>query len=293
MDSKNHSTPQSSDKIQPSPVYFDSKNISANRPTAGSSTIITKKNEKKPEKPPVDFKNAFKNTFKSIKNNIFKFLSFLGRNISRFFKFLFTGKHKLITIPVLSAIAIVAITLPILFNTVWKSKTDKPYQNPADSVESYALTGYLKENQDTFEQAFAKLGEGKTDSFDAAVKILDDAIDAAAENQQKQYDLIVKKASLYSSEADDPETAIKILKEVDISTLDEDQKFIMASSLAILYDALGEEGIAQRYRDKLYAIAGLTEDSDWYRILEADGSLPSDMNAELTGEEDKEEEINE
>ncbi|MBQ3409910.1 hypothetical protein IJG66_00935 [Candidatus Saccharibacteria bacterium] len=293
MDSEKHSTPQSSDKKSQSSIYFDSKNISANRPTAGSNTTITHKNEKKPEKPPVNLKTAFANTFKSLGRSILRFFKFIGRNIARFFKFAFSGKHKLVTIPVLSAIVIVAIALPILFNTVWKSQDATPYLSPADNVDSYQLTGWLKENQDTYEQAFSILGEGKTDSFDNAVKVLDDAIAASADNQQKQYDLITKKAVFYNTEAEDPETAISILKAVDISGLDEDQKFLLASNLAVFYDALGEEGIAQRYRDKLYAIAGLSDDSAWYEILKEQGELPSDMNAELTGEEDKEEEINE
>lgn len=293
MDSKDHSTPQSGEPKTTPPVYFDSKNISSNRPTSGSTTTITKKDEKKVKKPPVDFKTAFKNTAKSVGGNIAKFFKFIGRNVKRFFVFAFSGKNKRIAIPVTAVIVVVPVTLIILANTIWKNPSEIVSINPADNIENYQLTGWRKENLEILEKVYAKIEEGQTNSLEEAVKILDDAISASADNQPKQFGLIMDKVGLYNSAAEDPETALSILKSIDVNSLDEDQKFSVVSAYIVIYDALGEESIAQRYRDKLYVVGGLTEDSAWYDILKEQGDLPPDMNAELTGNEDEENKIDE
>ncbi|MBQ6394217.1 hypothetical protein IJH97_00460 [Candidatus Saccharibacteria bacterium] len=287
MDSKNPSAPQSGEPKTTPPVYFDSKNISSSRPTSGSASTITPKNERKIPKPKVSFGTKLANFFKSLGSNLARFFRFIGRNIAAFFKFAFTGKRKFIAIPVTVIIVAIPVTLIILFNTVWKSSGDTPNINPADNGANYQLTGWHAENQQTLDEVYAKINEGQTDSLEKAVQLLDEAIAATADNQPKQYDLIIDKVVLYNTAAEDPETALNILKSIKINGLDEDQKFILASNFIVVYEAMGDESSAQKYRDLLYAVGGLTEDSAWYNILKEQGELPPDMNAELADEEEE------
>ena len=167
---------------------------------------------------------------------------FISKHIKAFFGFLFKGPRKFITIGIFVVLA-ASVTCLVLWLTVWRS----PDPDPQDPI-----TTWQQQIVDVSLEAQRILGSDSESAFFDALGLFDELI-ASTKDPDQSFDLRIARA-IFLNNNDGTVLVLADLLSIDASTLTDQQKFSLFSSIRFTYRVLGDETAAAEYRAKIDAL---------------------------------------
>jgi len=166
----------------------------------------------------------------------------IPKRIKAFFSFLFKGKRKLITISIFVVLA-ASITCLVLWLTLWRSYDPDP-QDP--------ITAWQQQIVDVSFEAQRILESNSDSAFFDALHLFDELI-ASTEDHDESFDLRIARA-IFLNNNDGTILVLADLLSIDASTLTDQQKFSLFSSIRYTYRVLGDTTAAAEYQAKINAL---------------------------------------